>query len=433
MSGMLSTGLNGLRAFQSAIDVTSQNVVNVDTDGYVRQRAELATRPAIPSGGSWLASGVKVAQVVREVDQYLIAQSRDASTTAADAQTRASETTRLLAVLGNGESGLAGTVTRLRDAFDALAAEPASTASRAGVLTELNNLVDQLHAVDTQWTILDQEWSARLSQTSAEVAADGRSIADLNRKIAIGAAAAGTPSPSLLDQRDRLLDHLAGCAEVRVVDAGDGKVNVFVGRGRTLVVGDSSSEVTSADFTADSGGSLGALVACRETLGEMRSSLLEWATAMSDGLNAIHRSGVDALGRSGSDLLAYVPATTSSETLQSLKVLIGDPSRIAAANVGRGSGDNGNARALVDAFTPIVDGVNALRLRLANQQRSAEREADVRVASKQDIDRRRSNLSGVNLDEEAARLLQLQHAYQAAAQVVRMSDELFRTLLDAAR
>ena len=60
-------------------------------------------------------------------------------------------------------------------------------------------------------------------------------------------------------------------------------------------------------------------------------------------------------------------------------------------------------------------------------------EAEVRVASKEDIDRRRSNLSGVNLDEEAARLLQLQHAYQAAAQVVRMSDELFRTLLDAAR
>jgi len=433
VSGMLSTGLNGLRAFQSAIDVTSQNVVNSDTDGYVRQRAELATRPAIPSGGSWLASGVKVAQVVREVDQYLIAQSRDADSTATEAQTRASETARLLTALGSGESGLTGTVGRLRDAFDALAADPASTASRSGVLTELGHWVDQLQAFDTHCSALDKEWSARMAQAAAEVAADGRSIADLNRKIAIGAAAAGSPSPALLDQRDRLLDHLAGYAELRVVDAGDGKVNVFVGRGRTLVVGDTSSDVSAADFTSDSGGTLGALSSCRDTLATTRTRLSDWARATSDSLNATHRGGVDARGRAGLDLLSYAASTTPSETLQSLRVLLDDPSRIAAARTDRGVGDNGNARVLVENFVAIIDGASALRLQLADQQRAAEREAEVRVASKEDIDRRRSNLSGVNLDEEAARLLQLQHAYQAAAQVVRMSDELFRTLLDAAR
>jgi flagellar hook-associated protein 1 FlgK len=40
-------------------------------------------------------------------------------------------------------------------------------------------------------------------------------------------------------------------------------------------------------------------------------------------------------------------------------------------------------------------------------------------------------VSGVNLDEEAANLVRLQQAYQAAAQVVRVADSLFDTLLGA--
>jgi len=45
----------------------------------------------------------------------------------------------------------------------------------------------------------------------------------------------------------------------------------------------------------------------------------------------------------------------------------------------------------------------------------------------------RQNFSGVNLDEEAANLLKYQQAYQAAAQMIRIANEMFQTLLDAAR
>jgi flagellar hook-associated protein 1 FlgK len=45
----------------------------------------------------------------------------------------------------------------------------------------------------------------------------------------------------------------------------------------------------------------------------------------------------------------------------------------------------------------------------------------------------RQSVSGVNLDEEAANLLRYQQAYQAAAQLVRVANEMFRTLLDSTR
>ena len=46
---------------------------------------------------------------------------------------------------------------------------------------------------------------------------------------------------------------------------------------------------------------------------------------------------------------------------------------------------------------------------------------------------RRDSVSGVNLDEEAANMLQLQQAYQAAAQIIATADTLFQSLLGAVR
>jgi flagellar hook-associated protein 1 FlgK len=45
----------------------------------------------------------------------------------------------------------------------------------------------------------------------------------------------------------------------------------------------------------------------------------------------------------------------------------------------------------------------------------------------------RDSIQGVNLDEEAANLIRYQQAYQAAAQVIAVADEVFQTLLAATR
>jgi flagellar hook-associated protein 1 FlgK len=48
-----------------------------------------------------------------------------------------------------------------------------------------------------------------------------------------------------------------------------------------------------------------------------------------------------------------------------------------------------------------------------------------------EAERARSEVSGVNLDEEAARLLQFQQAYQASAKVISTASDMFKTLLAA--
>ncbi|MCL4720760.1 MAG: flagellar hook-associated protein FlgK [Gammaproteobacteria bacterium] len=114
----------------------------------------------------------------------------------------------------------------------------------------------------------------------------------------------------------------------------------------------------------------------------------------------------------------------------------GDRFYVAAG--GAGSGDNRNALALAavgqqgffDGGTQsianlgadIVASVGAAANRAAGDltvQRTLREQAEI------DVD----NVSGVNLDEEAANLLRFQQAYQAASKVIGMADDLFRTLL----
>lgn len=105
-----------------------------------------------------------------------------------------------------------------------------------------------------------------------------------------------------------------------------------------------------------------------------------------------------------------------------------------------GTGDNRNALLLSDALkSPVLNnGTTSLSsavgefvggIGVATRQAQVNRDAqnvvyEESVAAKEAV-------SGVNLDEEAANLLKYQQAYQAAAQLIRVADTMFQTLLAA--
>jgi flagellar hook-associated protein 1 FlgK len=105
-----------------------------------------------------------------------------------------------------------------------------------------------------------------------------------------------------------------------------------------------------------------------------------------------------------------------------------------------GLGDNRNALAMVDALSgPTLNGGTAsvadvfgrLVAEVGVQTRQAQLSRDALALVQGDARAAIDSVSGVNLDEEAANLVRLQQAYQAAAQVVRVADSLFDTLLGA--
>jgi len=100
--------------------------------------------------------------------------------------------------------------------------------------------------------------------------------------------------------------------------------------------------------------------------------------------------------------------------------------------------DNRNARAmqalgdaaLVDG-SKVIDRYAELVGEVGTRSQSALSAADMSARLADEAERARSEVSGVNLDEEAARLLQFQQAYQASAKVISTASEMFKTLLSA--
>jgi len=101
--------------------------------------------------------------------------------------------------------------------------------------------------------------------------------------------------------------------------------------------------------------------------------------------------------------------------------------------------DNRNARALqalgdarLVGGASVIDRYAELVGDVGTRTQSATSSAEMSRRLWEDAERARNELSGVNLDEEAARLLQYQQAYQAAAKVIQTANEMFRSLLQAA-
>jgi flagellar hook-associated protein 1 FlgK len=114
-----------------------------------------------------------------------------------------------------------------------------------------------------------------------------------------------------------------------------------------------------------------------------------------------------------------------------------DPSQVAAAGLGKGSGDNVNARALAAlASSPIVDGsspsaffsgfVTALGATVAQVQI----ENTAQNASVTQLQTARNALSAVNLNEEAAFMQQFERSYQAASQVFAILNTIMQTAIN---
>jgi flagellar hook-associated protein 1 len=108
------------------------------------------------------------------------------------------------------------------------------------------------------------------------------------------------------------------------------------------------------------------------------------------------------------------------------------------APVTQPSADNRNAQRMLDAFTGISSNGTTLVGSYADlvadvglRARSANDSLSLSESLKLNAQRAQSEVSGVNLDEEAAKLIQYQQAYQAAAKLIASGQQIFQSLLEA--
>jgi flagellar hook-associated protein 1 FlgK len=184
---------------------------------------------------------------------------------------------------------------------------------------------------------------------------------------------------------------------------------------------------------------------------ELRYDGSSWSLTRTDNGQAVPMSGTGTAANPfiADGLRIEVPASPSAGDAFLLQptrfaaadigMALSDPAGIAASASGA-PGDNGNALALANVFGEKrfaggTESIEQAYQRLVGSTGTATRQAEVAAKAQQNLLEhsvaRREAISGVNLDEEAANLLRYQQAYQAAAQVISVADQMFQTLLNA--
>lgn len=352
MPDMLGTGLSGLRAMQRALDTTSNNIANVSTDGYSRQRVDFGTRRPQSLGGNWIGSGVDVVNIRRVYDQYVSQQARLSGGNLSRLEAFATQAARVDDLLGDTTNGLNASLQSFTDAINEVSGTPNSTSARQVLISQAQAMVEKLKYYDGRLREMDAEVNTRLSGESRDISRLAQDIAKLNEAISTSLQNTGQLPNDLLDQRDTLIDQLSAKIGISVVPQGETTLNIFVGSGQPLVLGNVASQIVTAPDGVDpervslaiqtptgtvdiskivSGGTVGGLIDWRrEMLDPSRNELNRITLAIASQVNATHREGMDLTGALGGDFFTVGGvdttdslANTGSATLAVTRTNIG--------------------------------------------------------------------------------------------------------------
>jgi len=231
LSQVLATAASGLRASQAGLTVVAGNVANAQTPGYVRKVADQVTTSAGEFG-----SGVRVAAINRELDQYVQRQLRVESSGASYADLRSSFYDRLQGIYGvpGSDSALETVFNKLTTALQALATSPEDASARSAVLSSAQVLTQQLNSMTTDVQGLRNDAELGLADSVAKANEAMKHIADINRQLGVTDSNDATTA-TLLDQRDQAIDQLAQLMDIKVVQNDHNQVTVFTNSGVQLV------------------------------------------------------------------------------------------------------------------------------------------------------------------------------------------------------
>ena len=340
-NSMFYTGLSGLNAAQAALVTTGHNTANVNTPGYSRQTAQIsASGGANIPGVGFFGNGAQVTDVSRSYDQYLSSQLNQAQSLNQSLTTYGAQISQIDNLLANQTAGLAPQMQTLFSHVQAVASTPADTSARQQLISSSQALANQFRSMDQYLTGLNANVNDQVSGTVEQINTYAGQIASLNKQVVMFGNASGTQAPNdLLDQRDQMVSELGKLTGVKVVVQDGGQLNVFIGNGQTLVLGDKATTLAAVSSASDpsrttlatvnnagkavqmqegmvTGGSLGGLLQFRsETLTAAQNSLGRIAISLSEAFNTQHKAGFDLNGVEGKNFFSQAsPAVLSNAT-----------------------------------------------------------------------------------------------------------------------
>jgi flagellar hook-associated protein 1 len=456
--GNLDMASRSLQAQMTGVQVTGQNLANVNTTGYTRQTVDIQTSPEIDTSIGPEGTGANVVAIQQAVNALLNSQIQTQQSASGywnaqqsalqSAQTGLDEflngtggTTSSTADNSTTDTGLSGQLSSLFNAFQAVATSPTSVSAQQAAVSQAQTLASTFNQIDSQLDATRTSLNTSLTNdvTSANTLLSG--IAELNQQIS-SAEFSGGNANTLLDEREQDLENLSQFTNITTSTGTNGAVDVSIG-GQTLVSG---SQVLDTLQTYDAsgngsgqllvqtatggvpltltGGSIQGTIDARDgALATLQGGINTLASTLITQVNTIYSGGYSQTGTTGADFFSGTDASNISVNA----ALVNNPALFQASGSATASGDNSVALQLADLASVTQSGLNDQTFGdsygetvagLGNALQTANNQVSNQTAVANMLATQQSSVSGVNIDEEMTNLMGFQRAYEASAQLV---------------
>ena len=454
LSALFNLSRSALTADQAALDATARNVANQNTVEYTQQVVKFASLDTVALSGQGASSSSTIATVSSARDRVLEQRLQQQTQLTADTSARAdalAQVEQVFSLTANaataGSTQVGTDLDALFSSLTALAANPADSATGAGVLSAAAALASDFNAAATQLTQVKAGLGGDIANAVPQVNALTASIASLNGQIA--ALSPDADAGALEDQRQGAIAKLSELVGLDQVTTENNGVTLTTQGGTVLVEGQRSFVLTAGSTAAGAdirdssgadvsagvvGGSLGGKLTAQNTdLPAVVQALDALAFQVATAVNAQNAAGTTQSGTPGGAIF-NVPASVAGSAAA---MGLAGGAQVAAAAAGEGSSGNGNANALAGLVTAI--GANGLTMTgslaalvgmVGTQSAALQEQKTTEQAMVTQLTTQRDALSGVSLDEQAANLAEYQKSYEAAAKLLTVLDALMATAIN---
>ncbi|MBQ8977553.1 MAG: flagellar hook-associated protein FlgK [Succinivibrionaceae bacterium] len=329
-NGLLSIGKSAVAAQQQMLNTTSNNIANVGTEGYVRQRSQTYT--------SLLNYGVGETITERLNNTYSQQEVWRDTSISNYYDTVYGQLSSIDKYLSSESTGMSGAILDTLKSLQSAVNDPSSLAQRTEFIGSVNGLVNRFNTLYTDVNNTQQFNTSRIGEDIGTVNEIIAKIANLNKAVQATLGEKSSVAYNLQDQRDAAIQELSKYMDIRTYNQKDGVILVTLSTGHSLVLQDGNHAVleevpgkfdysnsqmnltyknsrgdTSSETTLDNttiGGELGGLLEVRTEIEEVEKSLGQLAIAMADAFNQGNHNGVDLNGNLGGDIFTIAPATT---------------------------------------------------------------------------------------------------------------------------
>ena len=322
MLDLLQTGKYGVLTNQKLLNTTSNNITNVNTQGYTRQETVVYT-----SAIDW---GIGSTVTRRLYDKYVQRELFRDQGNVGFYDSYASGLNTVDKLLSSKDTSITEKLNSLFSSMEEAVQNATSVSNRRELLAQFQTLTDRYHTLNYNIKNELNDINNKVSDAAATINDLVQGLYEVNRHVRnLGANITKSDvGLQLLDKRDQLVNELSSYVDINVTTESDGSWSLYLGNGQLLVNGDTYGTLKVNEKTGDQsrkeislyfnntatkseiqighdgwGGKLGGLLAASDEMRQSMRELGQSAIAFADAMNVQNKGGITLGNVAGKDLI----------------------------------------------------------------------------------------------------------------------------------